>query len=229
MKATLLLLISILCIAAASRPREPSLRNSHGLHPSHIDYNQDTRSSSLPPPWMLPERPWWRRVWPFSSEPLVPVRITPLQQPDGKRASTAEIYLPPSQIHKQGLEPDLLTLGPGSPGSYYTYNSSEMTHVVPTWLAWMTDEENRMNRSRGLDANVAWQTSAYVAATYCDYPNLAAWNCSRCGKEFQPETILYDPVWDLQGFVGFSRKLNAIVIAFRGTDSHSIYNWCVII
>lgn len=33
--------------------------------------------------------------------------------------------------------------------------------------------------------------------------------------------------WDLQGFVGWSEPLGAIVVAFRGTDSHSIYNWYV--
>lgn len=37
--------------------------------------------------------------------------------------------------------------------------------------------------------------------------------------------MVYDPGWDLVGFAGFSNKLNAMLISFRGTDSHSIYNW----
>lgn len=28
------------------------------------------------------------------------------------------------------------------------------------------------------------------------------------------------------GYVGYSRPLGAIIIVFRGTDSHSLYNWC---
>lgn len=36
---------------------------------------------------------------------------------------------------------------------------------------------------------------------------------------------MYDSNWDLVGFAGFSRKLDGMVISFRGTDSHSIYNW----
>ena len=37
--------------------------------------------------------------------------------------------------------------------------------------------------------------------------------------------VVADDAWDLQGYVGFSRPMQAIVVAFRGTDSHSIYNW----
>lgn len=40
-----------------------------------------------------------------------------------------------------------------------------------------------------------------------------------------PLQAIFDAAWDLQGFVGFSKPLGAIVVAFRGTDSHSIYNW----
>jgi hypothetical protein len=37
--------------------------------------------------------------------------------------------------------------------------------------------------------------------------------------------VVFDSAWDLLGFVGYSEPLDAIVVAFRGTDSHSIYNW----
>lgn len=39
--------------------------------------------------------------------------------------------------------------------------------------------------------------------------------------------VISDVAWDLQGFVGWSVPLGGIVVAFRGTDSHSIYNWWV--
>lgn len=42
-----------------------------------------------------------------------------------------------------------------------------------------------------------------------------------------PLQVVFDDAWDLQGYVGWSEPLQAIVIAFRGTDSHSIYNWWV--
>ena len=51
---------------------------------------------------------------------------------------------------------------------------------------------------------------------------------SRCkGRNafFQVERTVYDEGWDLFGYAGWSPRLRAMVVAFRGTDSHSIYNW----
>lgn len=36
---------------------------------------------------------------------------------------------------------------------------------------------------------------------------------------------IYDEGWDLFGYTGYSPVMNAIIVAFKGTDSHSIYNW----
>ena len=36
---------------------------------------------------------------------------------------------------------------------------------------------------------------------------------------------MFDLGWDLFGYAGYSPALAAMVIAFRGTDSHSLYNW----
>ena len=40
---------------------------------------------------------------------------------------------------------------------------------------------------------------------------------------------MYDITWDLFAFAGYSTASEfnggAIVVAFRGTDSHSLYNW----
>ena len=37
--------------------------------------------------------------------------------------------------------------------------------------------------------------------------------------------MVYDLRWDLFAYAGFSEALDAMVVAFRGTDSHSWYNW----
>ena len=39
------------------------------------------------------------------------------------------------------------------------------------------------------------------------------------------ERTVYDEGWDLFGYAGWSPRLQAMVVSFRGTDSHSIYNW----
>ncbi|CAL5415779.1 unnamed protein product [Camellia sinensis] len=45
-----------------------------------------------------------------------------------------------------------------------------------------------------------------------DFTELFTWTCSRCH--------------DLtEGFVGMAKDLNAIVIAFRGTQERSLQNW----
>lgn len=36
---------------------------------------------------------------------------------------------------------------------------------------------------------------------------------------------IYDEGWDLFGYTGYSPVMNAVIVVFRGTDSHSIYNW----
>ncbi|KAI7835696.1 hypothetical protein COHA_010435 [Chlorella ohadii] len=112
--------------------------------------------------------------------------------------------------------------------SFFAYNTSAMTPLVPLWLAWMTDVARMANRSHGLDFETAWRLSSYVAVSYCNASSIAGWNCTRCdgiAAGVQPEEVISDVAWDLQGFVGWSEPLGAIVVAFRGTDSHSIYNW----
>ena len=36
---------------------------------------------------------------------------------------------------------------------------------------------------------------------------------------------IYDEGWDLFGYTGYAPEMDAIIVAFKGTDSHSIYNW----
>lgn len=48
-------------------------------------------------------------------------------------------------------------------------------------------------------------------------------------RKFRLTTTVYDITWDLFAFAGYSTASvlggGAIVVAFRGTDSHSLYNW----
>lgn len=48
-------------------------------------------------------------------------------------------------------------------------------------------------------------------------------------RNFRLTTTVYDITWDLFAFAGYSTASElgggAIVVAFRGTDSHSLYNW----
>ena len=91
----------------------------------------------------------------------------------------------------------------------------------------MTDVETMHLRAGngGLDIDVARGLAKLVAATYCNLSNLPDWSCERCDPSFHPNRVIFDPLWDLQSFAGWSDELNAVVIAFRGTDSHSYFNW----
>ncbi|XP_042475021.1 lipase-like isoform X2 [Macadamia integrifolia] len=69
----------------------------------------------------------------------------------------------------------------------------------------------------------------YASAVYVsDLTELFTWTCSRCNdltKGFEIIELIVDVQRCLQAFVGVAQDLNAIVIAFRGTQEHSIQNW----
>lgn len=69
----------------------------------------------------------------------------------------------------------------------------------------------------------------YASAVYLsDITELFSWTCSRCDhltEGFEVRELIVDVQHCLQGFVGVAKDLNAIVIAFRGTNEHSIQNW----
>ncbi|KAJ4956496.1 hypothetical protein NE237_013279 [Protea cynaroides] len=69
----------------------------------------------------------------------------------------------------------------------------------------------------------------YASAVYMtDLTELFTWTCSRCNdmtKGFEIIELIVDIQHCLQGFVGVAQDLNAIVIAFRGTQEHSLQNW----
>ncbi|XP_057538951.1 lipase-like [Amaranthus tricolor] len=69
----------------------------------------------------------------------------------------------------------------------------------------------------------------YNAAVYeSDLTELFTWTCSRCNgmtKGFEIVELIVDVQHCLQAYVGVAEDLNAIIVAFRGTQEHSIQNW----
>ncbi|XP_010910042.1 lipase isoform X1 [Elaeis guineensis] len=69
----------------------------------------------------------------------------------------------------------------------------------------------------------------YASAVYIsDLTELFTWTCSRCNdltKGFEMIELVVDVQSCLQAFVGVAHDLNSIIIAFRGTQEHSIRNW----
>ncbi|XP_059648819.1 lipase-like [Cornus florida] len=69
----------------------------------------------------------------------------------------------------------------------------------------------------------------YASAVYLsDLTELFTWTCSRCDdltEGFEMIELIVDVQHCLQAFVGVAKDLNAIVIAFRGTQERSIQNW----
>ncbi|WMV34279.1 hypothetical protein MTR67_027664 [Solanum verrucosum] len=69
----------------------------------------------------------------------------------------------------------------------------------------------------------------YAASVYVsDLTELFTWTCPKCNdltKGFQILELIVDVKRCLQAFVGVAPDLNAIVIAFRGTQGTSIQNW----
>ncbi|KAL9810774.1 putative triacylglycerol lipase [Arabidopsis thaliana] len=69
----------------------------------------------------------------------------------------------------------------------------------------------------------------YASAVYeSDLTKLFTWTCERCNgltKDFEVIEVIFDVEHCLQAYVGVAKDLNAIIIAFRGTQEHSIQNW----
>lgn len=69
----------------------------------------------------------------------------------------------------------------------------------------------------------------YNAAVYeSDLTELFTWTCSRCNdmtRGFEVVELIVDVQHCLQAYVGVAKNLNAIIVAFRGTQEHSIQNW----
>ncbi|WCJ23542.1 alpha/beta-Hydrolases superfamily protein [Euphorbia peplus] len=69
----------------------------------------------------------------------------------------------------------------------------------------------------------------YASAVYMsDLTELFTWTCPRCDDltaGFEIIELIVDVQHCLQAYVGVAKDLNAIVIAFRGTQENSLQNW----
>ncbi|KAL6185933.1 hypothetical protein ACLB2K_042055 [Fragaria x ananassa] len=71
---------------------------------------------------------------------------------------------------------------------------------------------------------VRYASTVYVS----DLTELFSWTCENCNgliEDFQMIELIVDIQHCLQAFVGVATDPNAIIIAFRGTQEHSIQNW----
>lgn len=84
------------------------------------------------------------------------MRIAPVLPDSGALGAPAELRLPRSQLALEMAGGLLPAANPANPidDSFFAYNTSAMTPLVPLWLAWMTDVERMANRSHGLDFQV---------------------------------------------------------------------------
>lgn len=117
-------------------------------------------------------------------------------------------------------------------GAWVPRGSSQRIPLVPQPISWLLYEAARemANASSGgtpFDVDKAVTLARYTSVVYCNESNIWQWNCTRC-RRAGPMTVygvVFDPVWDLKAYAGYSRTLGAKMIVFRGTDSHSLYNW----
>ncbi|GLJ45801.1 hypothetical protein SUGI_0963840 [Cryptomeria japonica] len=95
-------------------------------------------------------------------------------------------------------------------------------------------ELRTMSHDHRLDRHAYNRTLAkilveYASAVYMDdLSALISWTCSRCNgltEGFEMIELIVDVRHCLQAFVGIANDLNAIVIAFRGTQENSLQNW----
>ena len=111
-------------------------------------------------------------------------------------------------------------------------NESDAVPLLPKPVMWLLAEAERAVANAS-SAAARLATAAALArinsVAYCGRASVLAWNCSRCRASFagafDVEAAVYDAGWDLFAFAGYSKVLKAPVVAFKGTDSRSVYNW----
>ncbi|KAK4388474.1 Lipase [Sesamum angolense] len=91
------------------------------------------------------------------------------------------------------------------------------------------NKHNQQHQFASYNHTLARILVQYASAVYLsDLTELFTWTCSRCGgptEGFEIIELIVDVQHCLQAFVGVAADLNAIVIAFRGTQETSIQNW----
>lgn len=79
------------------------------------------------------------------------------------------------------------------------------------------------------NSTLAKTLAEYTSAVYTsDLSQLFTWTCEKCGdltEGFEMIELIIDVQNCLEAYVGFASDMNAIVVAFRGTQETSIQNW----
>ncbi|KAK7331334.1 hypothetical protein VNO77_25556 [Canavalia gladiata] len=103
--------------------------------------------------------------------------------------------------------------------------------IVLCLLAFSDGRELKARNKRNYQYNHTLATILveYASAVYLsDLTELFTWTCSRCydlTKGFEIIELVVDVEHCLQAFVGVAEDPHAIIIAFRGTNEHSLQNW----
>jgi len=64
------------------------------------------------------------------------------------------------------------------------------------------------------------------AAAYCNATSLQNWDCPACAiPNFRVTQVAQSSKWNIQAYTGYDASINAIVVAYRGTEESSIKNW----
>lgn len=74
--------------------------------------------------------------------------------------------------------------------------------------------------------SIALELGYFSSAAYQSPASIESWSCSYCKKyPFEDPKVFSNAVGGIQGFTGYSKGLNAIVVVFRG--SSNIQNWII--
>ena len=72
-----------------------------------------------------------------------------------------------------------------------------------------------------------WQRMArYSSIAYQPVDTIKSWSCAGCTeflKDFRPASVVTDKKYGTQAYTGFDSSMNAIVVAFRGSNNYQ--NW----
>ncbi len=75
-------------------------------------------------------------------------------------------------------------------GPLTPFNESALTPVIPTAVMWLVAEaEEKLRNDSWLDLDLAITLARLQSVAYCHFPNVQAWNCSRCLRGTAPPAI----------------------------------------
>ncbi|KAF6989908.1 hypothetical protein CFC21_007185 [Triticum aestivum] len=90
-------------------------------------------------------------------------------------------------------------------------------------------ELKNKRQAPAFDSTLAKTLAEYTSAVYTnDLSQLFTWTCEKCGdltEGFEVIELIIDVKNCLEAYVGFASDMNAVVVAFRGTQENSIQNW----